>query len=274
MKDFLKRVFVAVMAVTFLAVCIPLNVEAAETRTFHYSYNKIPVTSGAASYSVAKKYSAKADKDNVYYTYNVLQIKVPKNGYLIFTTNDSSKKIYINTKVEKDVYVGKADYSGRLNDVLTGKTKYYRVLPKGTYYLWSDSSNSDLKLKYTFKSVSNPTNYARATASKLNSGVTKKVVFNNGYEYSRWFKITLSAKKKITINLKNLDDATTLNDPYFKVFNSKGTEVATTAVSGKSNQYVTKAAQKKGVYYVRIDYPYYYSKPWYFASRIRNFSWK
>ena len=70
------------------------------------------------------------------------------------------------------------------------------MIPKGTYYLWS---SEPIKIRWSFIKAPNPSNYCKAKAKKLSSGKKETVVFNDNYEYPRWYKISLTKRKTITI---------------------------------------------------------------------------
>ena len=263
MKDFIKRFFVTALAVSFLTICIPQKVEARD----YYKYYPIEVKQNLSSFTTAPAISGKkSGSDNKYDVY-VLKLVVPKDGYVTISTDRKDRTIYVNKAIKTNVAPKDNSYFTQLS----GSKTYYRVFPQGTYYLWNDKYA--LNVKYKFVSVKNPTNYTRATATKVAANTNKKIVFNYGNEYSRWYKINLTKNQKVTINMKYRDfngkDGTD-KSKFFTVYNSKGDTFKCTEVTKNSGQYRT-ATLKKGNYYVRVDYSF---NPWNTGSRFIDFSWK
>jgi hypothetical protein len=263
MKNVLKRTLVAMVAVAMLAALIPGKAQAKDDENL-YTYK---ITEMAQKqWTTAGKFTAKKGDDGKWvFTINALKIDVPSNGYAKIETKDANTKVFMSTGLKEGAKVTEFVYDYGL----TGSTTYCRVFPQGTYYLWT-AEEKDVSLKYTFVKASSPDNYCRAKAAKLNSGKKQTIVFTDGYEYSRWYKIKLNKKKAITLNLNAVDGGEI--EKYFGVFDSKGKAVSVTAKT-KNKTYKT-ATLKKGTYYVRIDYPFTWSEPGSAYARIKEFSWK
>ncbi len=88
----------------------------------------------------------------------------------------------------------------------SGKPTESKKIPvsKGTYYIHVESVSSNnggaSYVKYTFKSVKQPTNYCVAKATTLKASTKATVYQTPQYNFDRWYKIKLTKNQKVTIS--------------------------------------------------------------------------
>lgn len=161
------------------------------------------------------------------------------------------------------------DYVLYLNDEVN-----YIALPKGTYYLYSNSYRMRFKVEFTEKS--HPDNYCRAKAKTVNAGETYKRLFYYNYEFPQWFKLKLTSSKKISLWADGTDGIVMVD---VVLRNSKGEEIAL-KYNDEKDCYQTTKALSKGTYYCtvsrKITHPGDYSKysDRHYADRVILFKWK
>lgn len=252
----MKRLYFAIVVIFVLAIFIPAKAEAVNT----YSYT---ITDLPQNKWMARKENVYANSTNNYHAkYNVFKIKAPSNGYIKIESNDSDSYIYSFLRLPKDTSPFN-DYYGCFH----GENEYYAVVPSGTSYLHTDGTSN--KIRWSFIKASNPSNNCRSKAKPLAKNKKETIVFNDGYEYSRWYKVTLKKKQPLTVNLKCLDS----NDNIFQVFSSKGEEINCPPLIGYKT-YRTMILPK-GTYYIRIGMGRNWDdNPWESEGRIKEFSWK
>ncbi len=271
MKNIMKRTFAAILAVTMLAVLVP-NTALAANYTNYYTFKSIDLAQ--KQWAKTNKYSYKVKNKDCTFTYETLKINVPEDGYVKLESKSTATNICLSDSLKPGkVYTDNQYRNNICKYMLSGSKTYNMVLPKGTYYLYADKKGT-MEVKYTFKASENTKNYDRASATKLNRNKKTTIVFNDGHEYSRWFKVKVSSKKKITITLKQLDgnkiDKVT---DYFTVFGPTGKKIKCSKTSG--NNYKTSEALAAGkFYYIRVDYPFFWDAPWTDTARIWELSWK
>ena len=125
---------------------------------------------------------------------------------------------------------------------------------KGIYYVqfghtvrYKGEENKARKtgqFRYKFTRVKPTENFSPAKAETLSANKKVTVCVTQEYAYSRWYKISLPEKRKITIWGPQFDE----ND--VTVYDSDLNYVETKQ-SGK-NKRVTKLTQEKGTYYIRV----------------------
>jgi hypothetical protein len=214
-------------------------------------------------------YDYKYIAPNHYTTYNFLKIKVPKNGYVRFDSNDIGAQLLIqNTLKKKSFHTDDAYIYGY------DQKTYYFVLPGGTYYVYADRP---VKIKWSFIKAANPSNYSRGNAKKLASGKKERIVFNTGQEYDRWYKIVLNKKKKITINhialdVRNYGEGAGIHTGL-EIYDKDGNQIKYTySKDGKS---VKTSSIPAGTYYLQVSMLEFMSNwPWQINYRIHDLSWK
>lgn len=117
----------------------------------------------------------------------------------------------------------------------------YLNLKKGTYYFWAYSNN--IKIKYSLIKPTNTSNYCIEKAEKLNK---KKTIYGFQHlknNYSRYYKIKLTKKQKITIR-KEYPCGIALYDKYCSPVNLIW-----------ENEYYEKSSipLSPGTYYIRVN---------------------
>ena len=239
MKSLIKRSAVKQLACFLLAVMItaafvPLPARAA---TEKYNYKII-------SLSQKKWVTAKPDsynKNTNTYTFYLYKITVPANGFIrIDTKSDFDFNIYKTINKKKSIE------DNQVYELLYEGKTYRRVLPKGTYYI----NAGGMTLKWQFTTAKNPTNFCRTRSTRLKAGYKKTEVFNFGYEFDRWYRISLTARKPINVTLLHLD--TYFLDGYSissSIYNSQGIRVSCKKLEGINFK---TAVLPRGTYYIRI----------------------
>ncbi len=245
---FVKRLFVALIAV-IMTICIPHKAEAKA----NYKYNIYDLKKNVWTTLKGNGY------DGITTTYNLYKISVPQNGYITINRGKYDDIYFYKASIKTKGAIGSA-YKSLYID-----RKNIFVLPKGDYYL---NVSEDSKIKWNFTKASNTTNYCRAKAKQLANGKKETVVFNDGYEFDRWYKVVLKKKKPLTVNLKALDMDLSKS---FCVYNSDGEKINCPELISKKT-YRT-ASIPKGTYYVKIKFTA--SSLWdEYEPRIVQFSWK
>lgn len=240
MKSFLKHSTVKqltslILAVMITAAFVPLPARAA---TAKYNYKIITL-------SQKKWVTAKPDsynKNTNTYTYYLYKITVPANSFIRIDTRDKYSELNIYKSINKN----KSIDNNHIFEPLYEDNLYRRVLPKGTYYIYSFSD-----FKWQCTTTKNPTNFCRSRSIRLKSGYKKTEIFNFRYEFDRWYRISLTAKKPISLTLLQMDES--FLDPfssiYYAIYNSQGLKVSCKKLSGINFR---TSALPKGTYYIRI----------------------
>jgi hypothetical protein len=259
-RHFVKRLFVALIA--FIVVCECMPVQKVEAKRIN-SYKTVQLkqkTWGVFQYN---------NIINDSYKYKMIKINVPANGYVKLETKKQGStviEIYHKSRLKKndDIYPDTNLYDHKT---------YYRLLKKGDNFLTvglylsdATSKSTNIKIRWTFIKASNPSNSCRAKAKKIASSKKETIVFNDGYEYSRWYKIVLKKRQPITVNLKCLDDGGSSSED-FDVYNSSGESIHCPPLVDYKTYRTT--ILPKGTYYINIKHD-----PWETGNRIMNFSWK
>jgi hypothetical protein len=254
MKRITRTIICIVMSVVFMVICVPFKSEAKDI------YNTSTLKQNTWKKIKSVSYSYKNDED--YFDYYYYKITVPSNGYIKFDiSGKSSYNIEIVRKLSKNTY----DHCAWFDD---DSKPFYIALPKGTYYLHNSHGDNEPKVRWSFVKASNPTNYCRAKAKTLASNKKETIVFNDGYEYDRWYKITLKKKQPITAYYSCLDYRISPTSPYFSVYTAKGERINCPEFeSGKSFK---TPIQNKGTYYIKVEK----RSDWDTTGRIRTLRWK
>ncbi len=189
------------------------------------------------------------------YNYNTgkstyYMITVPKSGALTFTlqSDDNYSGVGIfKSKSDAVNYTFKnsvrwVNYSDKSKSV---------AVDAGTYYLRVEAD----KCKYSFKATANKANYRKTKALALKAGTKLWIAQSPNANYSRWYKITTTSKKKLYIasnwgryysNVENI-----------AIYNSKGKRIETIA-NGSELKICTKSKMPKGTYYICVSTTYSY----------------
>ncbi len=238
-QNVLKQLLCITMAVIIITGFIPLHTWA---YTHKYSYR---VTALAQKKTVTQK----ADTERYYEstdtdvdTYFIYKINVPANGYIRIASSSTSKEIRIYKSInnKNDIYSQDCIVS------LKGSRAYYRILPRGYYYIQADSGT---KFNWSFGRRKTVYNYCRARAVSLKAGAKTGVFFTCGYEYDRWYKVTLTRNKTITVTLSRLDAEYNSSLNGFDVYDLQGKAVNCPELTKTSYRTGTL---RKGTYYIRI----------------------
>ena len=225
-------------------------------------------TMKAGKYTTLKK--AKINNSKKTTNYYCYKITLPEDGYIkvtdpdfdpemsVYSTEDGTFLITNLSKCKGELgewTFNPADMSFTANPwemQLIGKETYAAV-QKGTYYLCSPMENN--KIKYNFYEVKNKSedNYCMAKAKKLKEKGKLKIGFYPGREYSRWYKINLTSKKKISLQYKYINGL----GIRIMVFNAKGELIKDSCSAGEAED-IEKCSTKRlseGTYYIMLK-PY------------------
>ncbi len=261
MKKGLKQILCLLLIFTIASAFIPVQTEASTVKGQYKIYTlpqkkwvKSPVYSG--------------DLQVVY------KVKIKSTGYYKIEFDDSKvttrhRRSHVGVQILKK-YDDGADYLS-WERPSEGKTAY-GVLPKGTYYLYSN--HSELRFKYQFIKKSKPSNTKKSKAKTLKRGVNKTVLFPCKTSYPLWFKVKINSRHKIRVFAK---DKALITDPIVQVYDSKGKLVNTTAISDTKCQ---TAAVPKGTYYIKLirptgfdDHRFRYAGEGYYKGRAISLTW-
>ena len=266
MKSFLKRSAVKQLACFLLAVIItvgfvPLPAQASTTK-YNYKITTLKQKKWVTAKGNTSNYNQ--DKDAWTDTYYLYKISVPANSFIRVDSKSKSKTI----RIYKSINMKDNPYNSDSIFYLDDATLYRRVLPRGAYYILADEGTT---FRWQSATTKNPTNFCRARAAKLKAGYKKWEVFNYGYEFDRWYRISLTSRKPITVTMKQMDIRWGVN---FKVYNSRGYSITCNELN--DTNYRT-AVLSKGTYYIRVGrYAYweYGDESYNFADRICQFWWR
>ena len=256
MKSFLKRSAVKQLACFLLAVIITVGFVPLPAQASTEKYNYKITTLNQRKWVTAKEYSYNYDTST--YTYNLYKISVPVNSFIRIDCKIDQGFIYFFKSINRKQSV--FDQESTI-DFQSGGV-YRVVLPKGTYYIFA----YDAKFKWQSATSKNPTNFCRARATRLNAGAKKWEVFNIGYEFDRWYRISLTARKPITVTMNTMDNDYNYHNS-FAIYNSRGYKVTCNALN--DTNYRT-AVLPKGTYFIRVHFEYYDD----LSGRIYQFWWR
>lgn len=262
MKSFPKRNAVKQLACFLLAFMITAAFVPLPTHAYTQKYNYKVSTLKQKKWVTAKDYTYNynQDKDTDTYTYYFYKISVPANSFIRVDSKNKSNSIgfYKSVNRKKDIFDQYCEFS------LYDKNIYRRVLPKGTYYIRADEGTT---FKWQSTKIKNPTNFCRSRSSRLKAGYKKWEVFNYGYEFDRWYRISLTARKPITVTMKQMDS----NYNYynsFSIYNSRGYKVTCNSLNDTNFR---TTVLPKGTYYIRVNCGNYEDL---FFGRISQFWWR
>ena len=214
----------SVLTVALIA-CPVIAVNAATVKTISAgSYVKVT--------NSTKYYYKVTVKSEGYITLYGKGVKNNRYGYAYIELLNSKKKAFMNTYPS---YINVDTYTDN-----TASIKY--PVSAGTYYIHvrDVSSTGSFSVKYTFKAITQPANYCIAKAKALASGTVSTVYQTPGYNFERWYKITLKSNKKISVTTNESVD----------IFDNEGNRIPYDYSSGK---YTTKSKMVAGTYYIRLD---------------------
>jgi hypothetical protein len=243
---------------TFLAVVLALSIPNSAMAKEKYISNPTKLKAGV--WGKATAYTRYQIKGVWTSTYHMLQITVPKDGYIILDAKNTTSIYIANAKKNKEP---KHLYT------LNGAKKYYVALTKGSYYIYS---YSDVKVKYSTKAVASATNTSKAKAKKIKSATSTVITYNETPKKERWYCFDLDTSKIVSFTLKLYasEDSYGTSGGTFSVYDSAGNEVYSAYNShNKTNKYKTDKLSK-GTYYVKFEKPSTDSS----QAKTIEFSWK
>lgn len=249
MKSFLKRkalqhLLCITLAIIITAGFIPMSASAYSAYSDAYTYR---INTLGQKKTVTQKTTTEFYYDDstntLFSTFYMYKINVPANGYLRIASSASSKEIRIYKSINKNKDIYSQDYIISL----CGSRAYYKILPRGYYYIQADQGT-----KFSWSFNRNKTiNYCRARASSLKAGAKTRIFFTYGYECDRWFKVSLTRNKTITVTFNQLDPDPNWIQSEFAVYDSRGYIVNCPALPKTKTSYRT-GTLRKGTYYIRV----------------------
>lgn len=219
------------------------------------------IANAATVKTIAAETYVKVSSDKYLY-----KITVTKEGYITLYGKVTKKTSYAYGHCDfRLLNSHKEEFSENYPDYVyvssgnkTDSLKY--AVSKGTYYIQpSNYYNSDnsvtVSVKYKFTAVTQPTNYCVGNAKSLSAGTVSKIYQTPKKNFDRWYKITLSSNKKVTVT----------TDMYCKLFDDRGNEIS---LEYSSSKYSSKIKLAKGTYYIKA---YEYDEP--FHSACYSLKW-
>lgn len=256
MKSFLKRSAVKQLACFLLAVIITVGFVPLPAQASTEKYNYKITTLKQKKWVTAKDYTYNSDTNT--YTYYLYKITVPANSFIRIDSKKKSAWLNIFKSIDRKKSLSDQDAL----EYFYSQNVYRYVLPKGTYYI---CAYEEPTFKWQSTTTKNPTNFCRSRSARLKAGYKKWEVFNYGYEFDRWYRISLTARKPITVTMKQMDSDGGGN---FSIYNSRGYYVTCNELNDSVSR---TAVLPKGTYYIRVytdvDYDRYY-------GRICQFWWR
>ncbi len=238
MKKILK-ITLGLMALIALSILfVPKTAEAG----FRVHY-KIVNTKQNTWYTAKTEYT----KGSKFYKY-AYKVTVPKNSYLKIQTNGSvGFHIYDAETVAK----GKEDYI----DSFISRS-HYTVLNKGTYYICNTSEYRRGKFRYSIVKTKETTNYCASQAITVLSNKVQNIVVHEGEEFSRWYKIKVPFRMKVTISMEALDDGRAASINFLKPEETNYSGVTymredNSTVTDHGSTYTFNTVEQ-GTYYIRV----------------------
>ncbi|MBQ6636752.1 MAG: hypothetical protein IJH81_10395 [Lachnospiraceae bacterium] len=181
MKRYLKQLICALAILCLAAGFAPVQAEAATTIKGQYRLHTIEQKKWY-TYNYSEKYQD-------YYKFTV-----PSTGY-IKLDQDTSKTTSHHNAPRLSIETNYTEGGIRTMNVYDDTS--YIALPKGTYYIYA--SHDKMRFKYQFVKQSRTSNYCMAKAEALKAGKNKMLVFDYGYEFTKWYKVDLTKSKRIRI---------------------------------------------------------------------------
>ena len=259
MRNAFRRMFCVAMMLVFVIGLVPQRVEASTVKEVD------KIENAPRNTWITVKHSGGSWTTETTYFYKIV---VPADGYIRIDaknrTGDNNGELLFGLKRKKSGEM--ANSLGYLSypNLNTGKSTDYRAVKKGTYYI---HFNGGVKFKWSFTKVKNTTNYCRARATNLAAKKKQTVVFQRGYEFSRWYKIVLKKKKTITVKIKALD-SDHYGNPSFAVYDDMGEEV------WSPRKGISKVRLPKGTYYIRLYHDEMVTNLDKELTRIMELTWK
>lgn len=255
----IKQLLCIALSVVLATGFMPLHASAYSTK-YVYKITTVKQNTPVVVKADTFDYDEKTQTNTT--VYQMYKITLPSNGYIKAQVSSKNNTMYIY----KSLPSGRALENPDAITTLSSSSTYYKVLPKGTYYI---RSSCDLSLKWSFTKINHKSNYCRAKAASLKKGKKAAVVFDYGYEYAKWYKIKLTKKKKITVTKKVMDTLSPRTD--LVIYNSRGVRVQCSMLSGYRYQ---TAKLPKGTYYIMVLRSFDRYESSFYEGRLDQITWK
>ena len=201
--------------------------------------------------------------DDYVETYYRYKITVPANYYVTVTLKDKdSCRLNLYKSLKAASYDEIEEFytsSGAVSDNI--------VLQKGIYYFGLSYSNGGAAaFKYKFTKYVNKANYKSSKALAWNANKKIAIVQTPGHNYTRWYKIKLTKKKRVYVwgadNVAMLD----AKHQYVKVAENNNAD---------GYAYASYEKLKPGIYYIAFPWKWdRYSDAFYRYGSIEIVWWK
>ena len=239
MKKMLKRSICLLAVLCIIAGLVPMKAQAYEKKG---EYKIHSISEG--------KWVTTSDDDD--YT-NVYKFKIPSDGYIKVKVNSDKCTGRFHTKACAVIFTTYKVNSETREEYVIGSFlngENYVAVKAGTYYFYSTHDN--LKFKYEHTSVSHGSNYCMQKAKSLTSGKNYREVFAYGYEYTKWYKITLHKRQKIKTFARRMESQAPYGEiegPGISLYlvNQYGVRIKTTTLNARQ---VITGTLPKGTYYI------------------------
>jgi hypothetical protein len=251
-----KRLIATILAMFFLALCFTNEAAAAEK----YTTNSTKLS--ANKWGTAKRYERYYNYkyDDYENKYKMLEIKVPKDGYVTLKTNNTSEICIATARKNKNP---------KILYKLSGSKKYLRPIKAGSYYIFS--SFSDVKVQYSATKVATAKNTTKAKSKILKANTGEIIALYDNKKATRWYKITLTKKQYVNITLKLLDKTDYITSKGFKLYDAKNNLIYENIyLYSATNKCKTDEKLAAGTYYLKIEIP----KDNEYLSKLMQISWK
>ena len=258
MKKVLKKLVCIAAAIGMIVGLAPQKAQA-ETTKYSYQIVTLAQNTFVTAKGVTSSYNEKTDVDTE--TCTLYKLTVPASGYVKIQSKDRSYVFTIYKTFNKNADI----YSATPYVELTNQKLYYMVLPAGTYYVQGNGG----RFRWSFYGCTNTPNYCKAGATALASGKKFMQVMNPGYEYDRWYRITVPVKQNVKFTVKSLDHG----DVNILLYNANGVGVKLKTVTA----YTTRTASNiaAGTYFLRVQRDSEdETLEDYYAGRISTILWK
>ncbi len=271
----LSKVLCGLMALVFVLAICPQSAKADTDYYYIYQYKSAGTAKKNTWYTgkdLTQKTKPISSGTQTITTYYLYKLSVPSRGFITVDTKLSSDSgnLYLCPALSKLSNIIDIDTCSIKSWSVSEKTAtYYYPLEKGTYYIYADSS---IQFKWFFTKAINKSNYRRPKAQKVSAKEEITICMNDGYEYSRWYKLTLSKPKAITLTFTNLMDTPSPYFPNFQIYYADLNRVPYTKLEDGKCQ---TEKLPKGTYYIKIRYTingHAWDSDSY--SRLFKFSWK
>lgn len=221
---------------TGLCMCFAVCISVQASSVSKYVSVSLPMKKTVTQKETGYEFNEKTGHATwTYYRYKVV---IPGEGLLKVVLGKGSSRV---SGLSLSMY-SSADSEDILDDwFFSGKKKQTVLIPvsRGVCYF---SGAAKSKMRFTFTAVKPGSNYCAQRAVSLKRGVKAKICQTPGYDYSRWYKIKLTRKQKISF-WSDQGNFVLLTDSH-KI------PIEVESSGSKSSKYTSVNAVPAGTYYL------------------------